>query len=204
MRKQDENKTPLQKLGYETSDIPIRAIVMGIIGLFIFLGASTAVSFGFYYIFAPKDPIEEAPPTAAGMRLPPEDYRIQGYPLQDMERFRENEETAVNAYVWKDKARGTVQIPLDRAVELIAERGFPTRTGPGMSQEEFRRRSEQAQREGGALPPPNSGIRPTPGNTRTPGTEVPAGGQTQNAGPNSGGSGVGAPQGGAGAPAGNH
>ncbi|MEO7191860.1 MAG: hypothetical protein ABI051_12465 [Vicinamibacterales bacterium] len=41
--------------------------------------------------------------------------------------FRMGEDAALHNYGWVDKAAQTVQLPIDRAKELLLERGLPTR-----------------------------------------------------------------------------
>lgn len=38
-----------------------------------------------------------------------------------------NEETTLNSYGWVDEKAGTVHIPIERAMELLAQRGLPVR-----------------------------------------------------------------------------
>jgi len=44
------------------------------------------------------------------------------------ERLRE--ENTLSTYDYVDKNAGTVRIPIDRAMELVAQRGLPTRVNP--------------------------------------------------------------------------
>ena len=46
-------------------------------------------------------------------------------------RFRLSEEQRLHSYDWVDQNAGIVRIPIDRAMDLIAERGLPTRPQAG-------------------------------------------------------------------------
>jgi len=46
-------------------------------------------------------------------------------------RFRLSEEQRLHSYGWVDQNAGIVRIPIDRAMDLIAERGLPTRPQAG-------------------------------------------------------------------------
>jgi hypothetical protein len=59
-------------------------------------------------------------------RLPPEP-RLQITPMTDMEMLRRIEEQRLQGYDWMDREAGTVRIPIDRAVDLLLERGLPAR-----------------------------------------------------------------------------
>ena len=128
MRK--DEKTPLSKLGYEETDIAAGPLFVGVIVLFIFLGSMAIIGLGFYNYFGIKEPSTESEKMVANedRRVPPLDHRLQGYPVKDMESFRKAEDLQIENYHWKDKNAGVVAIPLEKAMELIAERGLPTHT----------------------------------------------------------------------------
>jgi hypothetical protein len=59
----------------------------------------------------------------AGAEMPPP-YLQTREPL-GLDRFREREEAILTTYGWVDKNNGVVRIPVDRAKELLLERGIP-------------------------------------------------------------------------------
>jgi hypothetical protein len=50
-------------------------------------------------------------------------------PQIDLLQKRAQEDAVLNSYGWVDRANGTVRIPIERAIELTAERGLPVRKG---------------------------------------------------------------------------
>lgn len=64
-----------------------------------------------------------------------EDYLKQNFPQPQLEidernqldRIRIDEEQTLNSYGWIDEKAGTVHIPIERAMDLLAQRGLPTR-----------------------------------------------------------------------------
>ena len=65
--------------------------------------------------------------------LPPPP-RLQTYPFEDIKDLRRSEDPLLTRYEWIDQGAGTVRIPIERAMELLAERGLPHRTEqPGAS-----------------------------------------------------------------------
>jgi hypothetical protein len=52
---------------------------------------------------------------------------LQNYPFQDIKELRQNDKPLLGTYEWIDKSSGTVRIPVDRAMDLLAERGLPYR-----------------------------------------------------------------------------
>jgi hypothetical protein len=70
-----------------------------------------------------------SPPVSALVRAqaptePPEP-RLQANPQADMRMMREREESVLNHYGWVDPNRGVVRLPIERALDLVAERGLP-------------------------------------------------------------------------------
>jgi len=65
-------------------------------------------------------------PTAMvnAQKQPPEP-RLQRYPARDMRDMRADEDRILNQYAWIDPDKGIVRIPVDRAMDLIAQRGLP-------------------------------------------------------------------------------
>ncbi|MGI9115076.1 MAG: hypothetical protein ACR2FX_08590 [Chthoniobacterales bacterium] len=51
-------------------------------------------------------------------------------PATDLQRYDAIEGAKLNTYGWIDKQAGIIRIPIERAMDLIAQRGLATR-GPG-------------------------------------------------------------------------
>lgn len=51
-------------------------------------------------------------------------------PGELLQRLRAAEEELLHGYAWLDREAGTVRIPIERAMELIAERGLPVAETP--------------------------------------------------------------------------
>lgn len=115
--------------GYEISDARVGPLVRWGVILAAVTGFSfltvTLVTWGFTRL---ADRFERPPPPmmAKKAELPPEP-RLQVRPGSDYERFREREEAALHGYGWVDRERGVVKIPIERAIEVLAERGLPAR-----------------------------------------------------------------------------
>ena len=54
---------------------------------------------------------------------PPPLPRLQIYPVKHWKDFQAAERERLTTYGWMDRGTGAVHIPIDRAIELIAERG---------------------------------------------------------------------------------
>jgi hypothetical protein len=53
--------------------------------------------------------------------------RLQKNDVREMRDQIEAEENLLERYSWVDESAGTVRIPIERAIELTAERGLPVR-----------------------------------------------------------------------------
>lgn len=51
--------------------------------------------------------------------------RLERNERLDINQFRLQEEQSLNSYGWVDQKAGVVRIPIDRAMQLIAQRGLP-------------------------------------------------------------------------------
>jgi hypothetical protein len=62
--------------------------------------------------------------------VPPEEYkkfpqpRLERNERIEINEFRLQEEQTLNSYGWVDQKAGVVRIPIDRAMQLIAQRGL--------------------------------------------------------------------------------
>lgn len=71
-------------------------------------------------------------PLAGPQQLPPEP-RLQVQPWVDLENLRRHEDDVMRTYGWADRASGKARIPLNQAMDLVLERGLPTRGGGNAS-----------------------------------------------------------------------
>jgi hypothetical protein len=70
------------------------------------------------------------PPSPMASRLPdePAGPKLQRIPKKGLEALRAQEREQLETYGWVDEDNGVVQIPIERAMELLAERGLPARS----------------------------------------------------------------------------
>jgi hypothetical protein len=129
-RKNEEERH--EDVRFERTDANIKGIL--ITGAALVIGFWTAASLLYFY-FALLNHYRTAvsppplPSAVHGHPLPPEP-RLQQSPPRDMQGLLARENFLLNHYAWIDKAKGTVAIPLDRAIQIIAERGIPPQKSP--------------------------------------------------------------------------
>jgi hypothetical protein len=58
--------------------------------------------------------------------------KLQPDPVADLNKFRASVEQRLNSYGWTDQKAGVVHIPIERAIDLMSEKGLPTRQPPSL------------------------------------------------------------------------
>ncbi len=124
-----ETKTASEQPGahYETRDASTRGLVMFGIGLFSTLVVVAVLMAWLFGYFAKSQSLGPPASPFENVRVLPPAPRLQVDPRQDLQRLRENEKAELDSYGWVDQKNGIVHIPIDRAMDLIAQRGLPAR-----------------------------------------------------------------------------
>jgi hypothetical protein len=115
-------------VGHERSDTGVRPIVLTGLGLALALGLLGLAGYGMFHYLTTHTNIDarENPMAAGASQVPPEP-RIEEHPAIGIQQLRTQEERNLTSYGWVDKGAGRIRIPIDRAMQLQLERGFPTR-----------------------------------------------------------------------------
>ena len=127
--------------GYERSDIGVAGVLYFLLGLLVAGLFTFFLADAIYSYLDKRSEAEQAPvnPLVTNApedtRLIPKDYPQTEFPnprLETDERgqlnsLRLQEEETLASYGYIDKDAGTIRIPIDRAMDLIAQRGLPVR-----------------------------------------------------------------------------
>jgi hypothetical protein len=110
------------------SEIHVKGIFGAIAGLALLVAFSFVAMIAFSKVLKSqsiaRDP-EPLPVAEASQPRPRPRAALQADPTADMVKFAKEEEAALTSYAWVDRAGGVVQIPVERALEIVAERGLP-------------------------------------------------------------------------------
>lgn len=79
-----------------------------------------------YLAIHPATSARTNPMSIGDSQIPP-GPRIEEHPAIALRQLHAQEDHTLSTYGWTDKKAGVVRIPIDRAMELQLERGFPTR-----------------------------------------------------------------------------
>ena len=125
----DADEPIQQRSGHQTSDINVRVVTWTTIGLAISVIAVLVTAGGLFSLFKRQYAVNSpASRITTPGRLPPAP-RLQISPASDLQQVLEVENAKLNSYGWIDKSAGVIRIPIDRAMDLLAQRGLPARDG---------------------------------------------------------------------------
>lgn len=117
------------KRGFELTDIRARTVTFA--GLALSAGlmiAGLLLSWGLYTLFKSQAPVPGAPPktfvTPDTSALPPVP-RLQPDPHVVLVPFVRAQDSILASYGWVSKDSGIVHIPIERAMQLVLQKGLP-------------------------------------------------------------------------------
>jgi hypothetical protein len=131
------NQPKINHDGFEQEDLSSRSALYFLAGLVLVCVVVYLIVFGMYrildsYATAHQPPVSPmVTPETDTRAVTPENAETFPQPrLEENERtqfrsFIEDQDKKLATYDWVDKDRGTVRIPIDRAMELIEQRGLP-------------------------------------------------------------------------------
>jgi hypothetical protein len=141
---------------HEVTDVDTWTIGKFAIALVLLCGVALLILAGLFKYFQSREVAEETRPgaVAIGNRLPPAP-RLETNEIRDLNTLRTAEDAVLNSYDWVDQKSGIARIPIDRAIDLLAQKGLPSRpqsgTTPGVSMPTESGLGEIMQRPGGPL-----------------------------------------------------
>jgi hypothetical protein len=128
-----QSTQPAVKERLERSDVNFKAIVGFLIGLVVvaaILHAGLTSMFNRLRASAEKEDQrlmqQRVAASVAASRTFFPSPREQISPRLDLQSLRARENTELNSYRWVDQTNGVVQIPIERAMELVIQRGLPS------------------------------------------------------------------------------
>lgn len=123
---EERRPAPQTSSEHETRDADIRKLAwmgVGLLGLIVFGFIVTEAAFYFF-----SSQLNIKPPTALFQRsqMPPPPL-LQEHPGGEFGTYIANEQKLLTTYGWVDRKSGVVRIPIDRAMDLVLQKGLPTR-----------------------------------------------------------------------------
>jgi hypothetical protein len=114
--------------GHEGTDTSVRhvAVLAGaFVGLLIF---GLIVGYGMFRFLTSPETVSPPPAlTETGRTLPPSP-RLQVNAPRDLADYMKLQQQTLDSYGWVDEKAGVVRVPIERAMDLLVEKGLPVRT----------------------------------------------------------------------------
>jgi hypothetical protein len=135
--------------GHEKSDADIGALARFGLGLAVVSAVVLVLMLVMYKFLDQRQKDSQPPrhPLSEASQAPPAP-RLQVKPEDDLRKFQVREDSLVNAYGWVMKDAGIVRIPVDRAMELVAQRGLPARGEGEMGEAKGEERRAKSGKQG--------------------------------------------------------
>lgn len=120
-------------VGHEESDISVGAaagfgVILVLLCVFCYIAVSVVM-----HVFSGQRaaqqatsityPLAQEQPTAQGPG-------VQANPPADLAALHAEEDAVLDGYAWVDRAHGIVRIPIARAMQLVVQKGLPSRPSP--------------------------------------------------------------------------
>jgi hypothetical protein len=157
---ESKDKASSVREGYEVTDVSVSGITVFLIGLFISVGVFFVFCFGMGKVInnalikrdgppnkwnastsqAEKFQNMQSNPAGEQMKL---QQLTQSFPTprlqtdngaQDLVDLNRREDLLLDHYSWVNQSQGKVRIPIERAMELIAQRGLPVEAKPASTE----------------------------------------------------------------------
>lgn len=157
---QNDDERAALRAGHEMTDVRVK-------GLFVFAGVLLVVlmvvlvglavlfkGYGYLDRYLDKRRAQGEPGSNSLVRMQPnyEGPLLQIRPEQDLHRMQRANAGDLRGYGWVDRGKGVVRLPIDRAMELVAQRGLPP-VSPGITVEQMQQQRADPQVYGQSLRP---------------------------------------------------
>jgi hypothetical protein len=130
-------------VSHETRDVNVFQISAFGIGLLLACIVTVfAMWVMFRFLFNREDAKNANNPAAAMMserQKEPPKPQLQAEPKLELRDLRTNEDTMLHSYGWVDQGKGIVRIPIDQAIDIVSQKGLPSKPSPaGMENDGYR------------------------------------------------------------------
>jgi hypothetical protein len=119
-------------VSHERKDVNVFQITAFGIGLLISCIVVVFAMWGLFDYLATRESLKnpQRPPAMVIERqtVPPAP-RLQAQPRVELKDLRESEDFILNDYGWLDPGKGTVRIPISQAIDIVTQKGLPSRPG---------------------------------------------------------------------------
>jgi hypothetical protein len=119
--------------GHETIDANVRSLVGWGLGVFALLASGLIISIVVFRYFVTHQSLGPPASPFENVRALPSRPVLQVTPARDLHEYLDQQHAVLNSYGWVDQKAGVVRIPIDRAMDLLLQKGLPVRSSAGVS-----------------------------------------------------------------------
>ncbi len=112
---------------YEDSSVNVKQLFVLAMGVVAMVLAGVLISAEVFRVFEKLTPMGPTASPFEDVREVPQGLRLQTKAPQDLKDYRKDQEKILSGYGWVDQKSGIVRIPVDRAMELLLQKGYPVR-----------------------------------------------------------------------------
>ena len=120
---------PHQHVGHETTDASPFYVGLFALGLTLMIALVLPLLGWIFWRFEAAAKRADAPQSPLLGELTPPRPVLQNDTAADLTLFRREEEQRLSSYGWIDPDKRIVRIPIERAIEILSERGLPEPEG---------------------------------------------------------------------------
>jgi len=115
------------------SELNFKAVAVSVVVLAAVCIAAFALMWG-VAVWQKKRLVSQDPPppvlAEARVKTLPAGPLLQNDPEKDLKTLRAREDAVLSSWAWADPAHTHARVPADRALEIVAAKGFPPRSAP--------------------------------------------------------------------------
>ena len=122
-----ENHTPDNhngEAGHETREVSVPFVFVSLSALIFGAFLASLLAVGIFQFFKNTYHPDEA--AKASQQVIPPAPRIDSHPAQELQSIRSREDHILSSYAVIDRQQGIVRVPIDRAIDMLAQKGLPT------------------------------------------------------------------------------
>jgi hypothetical protein len=109
-------------------DVDIRGVLLSGVWLASCIFAALVAMWGVFRVLEKRQQRVDKPlppQVVVNLKRIPSEPRLEPDPLALRRELRAQEDALLKSYGWVDRTAGSVHIPIDRAMEIVLERGVP-------------------------------------------------------------------------------
>jgi len=110
--------------GHETKEVSVPFVFASLSALIIGAFLASLLAVGIFQFF--KNTYHPDQAAAASQQVIPPAPRIDPRPSEEIQSIRSREDHILNSYAVIDKQQGIVRVPIDRAIDMLVQKGLPS------------------------------------------------------------------------------